>query len=297
MYWSAESKVLIQGILEPTALKYTALMKAYGTNIVAGISPGNSERTFEDIPIFDLVEQAISKVGTIDITLIFVEPYRVLDAALEAIAAGIEQIAIVTAGVPPLDTIHLLKKIERSEILILGPGSGGLIVPGEIALGSLEPQFYQTGKIGIISRTKQLNYEVALSLAKVNCGVSIAVSVGKESIVGSSVERWLTILDRDDRTEAIVLIGQSNSSAEIGVARYISSEINKPVVVYMAGLHAPIERAFQDAPSIIANQLSYSVPVTNSEQEILAAFKEANLKLVRTPGEVGAVISKLTSNS
>ncbi|MGL5878343.1 MAG: CoA-binding protein, partial [Xenococcaceae cyanobacterium] len=198
-------------------------MKAYGTEIVAGVDIGGGDREIEDIPVFDLVEQAIERVGEITTTLIFSKSDRVLDAALEAIAAKIPQILIHTSGVPPLDMVRLLKIAKITNTLILGPGSGGILVPEKILLGTLEPSFYQSGNIGLINCCNPLSYEVALELNRASLGESLVVSVGTEVILGSDCQQWLQVMEDDPQTEAIVLIGQPGDGAEEAVTNFISS--------------------------------------------------------------------------
>ncbi len=163
MNLTPESKVLVQGITEsPASTRAALMMKAYGTNVVAGVSPGRGGLEVEGIPIFDLVEQAVAAVGHVDTAVILVDAYSVLDAALEAIAGGIRQIAIVTGGVPPLDMVHLVRKAEATETLVIGPNSPGIIVPDKLLLGTHPKEFYTPGPVGVISRSSTLTYEVAL---------------------------------------------------------------------------------------------------------------------------------------
>ncbi|MGK7874086.1 MAG: CoA-binding protein [Xenococcaceae cyanobacterium] len=293
MNWTPPSKVLIQGITEPLSLHYAARMKAYGTNIVAGISAGKGGQLLDEIPVFDLVEEALSQVGEVETTLIFVEPYRVLDAALEAIAAGIKQIILLSGGVPPLDMVRLFKKAQATNTMIIGPGSAGIIIPEKIWLGTSEPQFYTPGKVGLISRTDSLSYEVALELTQAGLGQSIAVSLGTEGIIGSTFEQWLQILEEDKNTQAIVLIGQPRGSAEQAAAEYIASQIKKPVIAYIAGLQAPAERTFEDAATIIATQLSYSVPTTNTDKQTIAAFQKAKVTVAKGPAQIADLVKKV----
>ena len=195
MDWLLEGKVLIQGITEPLGTYYAARMKAYGTNIVAGIRVvGQQQEQIEEIPVFDLVEEAIAQVGEIETTIIFVHPYQVLDAASEAIAAGIKQIILITGGIPPLDLVRLLKKAQVTKTQLLGPGSSGIIIPNQVWLGTCEPEFYTPGQIGILSRSKRLGDEVALTLTKAGLGQSMAVSLGSEGITGSNLRQWFSIL-------------------------------------------------------------------------------------------------------
>ena len=239
MKLTPESKVLIQGITEPLSSTYAARMKAYGTNVVAGVSPGEGGQTLHGIPVFDLVEQALSVVGSIDTTIIFVPPYQAQDAALEALTAGIRQIIIISSGVPPLDMVHLLRKAEATETLVVGPNSPGIIVPGKILLGTHASEFYTPGSVGIVSRSSTLTYEIALGLTKAGLGQSIGVSIGSDVIAGSSFIQWLQILDEDETTRAIVLVGETGGNSEEAAARYISEAIDKPVIAYVAGCHAP----------------------------------------------------------
>lgn len=287
-----ERKVLIQGILEPLAQAYVPQMKASGTNIVAGVSIGSGGQQITDIPIFDLVEEAVQQVGKIDISLIFIEPYRVLDAALEAMASHIPQIMIISKGVPPLDMVSILKKAQATNTFVLGSGSQGIIIPGKLSFGISEIECYTPGKIGLISRSDRLTDEIALILTKAGLGQSMVVSLGIDGIIGSNFEQWLQILEEDENTEAIVLLGQSNGSAELAAAEYIASTIEKPVIAYIAGVYSPLERSFGDAATIIAAQLSYAVPTTNAEQQTLAAFKQAHVSIAKRPGDIPSLIKK-----
>jgi succinyl-CoA synthetase alpha subunit len=280
MKWTPTGKVLIQGIDKPLGRYYTRCMKARGTAIVAGVAIGQGGETIEEIPVFELVEGAISQAGAIETTLLFVDAYQVLDAALEAIEAGIPQIIIVTAGVPPLDMVELLKKARLTQTLILGPGSCGVIVPGQFWLGICEPRFYQTGTIGLITRGDRLGDEVAKTLTEGGFGQSIAVSLGTDGLIGSSIEQWLQILEEEENTNAIVLVSQIGGQAEIEAANYIAQAIEKPVLAYIAGLHFPVESRFGDADTIIKGALSYAVTVKNSRREIPRYFEEAGVTVV-----------------
>lgn len=292
MNWTAESKVLIQGITEPLALQYVSQMKAYGANIVAGVSAGQGSQQIDEIPVFDLVEEAISQVGEVETTLIFVNPYEVLDAGLEAIAAGIRQIIIISNGVPPLDMVSLLQKAQLTNTFVLGSGSQGLMIPDKLWLGICESQFFTPGKVGLISRIDSFSDEIILGLTQAEIGQSMVVSLGTDGIIGSTFEQWLQVLEEDENTEAIVLLGQSNSNAEIMAAEYIASAIEKPVIAYLVGLHSPVERNFGDAGTIIATQLSYSASSISLDKQILAAFKKAKVAIAKRPSEIADLVKK-----
>ncbi|QIZ72040.1 succinate--CoA ligase subunit alpha [Oxynema aestuarii] len=300
MNFTPESKVLIQGITEPIGATYAALMKNYGTNVIAGISPGRGGEQVEEIEIFDMVEQAVGHLGAIDTSVIFVPPYDVLDAALEAMAAGIRQIIIVTEGMPPLDMVHLVRQAEATETLIVGPNTPGIIVPGKILLGTHKSDFYTPGSVGLLSRSGTLTYEIAWQLTQAKLGQSIAIGIGSDAIVGSSFAQWLQILDEDEATEAIVLVGEIGGSSEETAAHYIAEAIDKPTIAYVAGRHAPKGKRLGHAGDIMAAQLSVGrthqvSPVgadPDTAQSKIAAFKAANIPVAQSPSEIPDLVKK-----
>lgn len=228
--------------MDPLGQVYTPLMQSYGTPLVAGVSPGYGGQYVNDLVVYDMVEQAIAAFGEISTSVVMVPPYHVMDSVLEAIAAGIQQIVIITEGTPPLDMVNLIRKAEQTETLIVGPNSPGVIIPGKILLGTHPTEFYTPGRIGLISRSGTLTYEVALTLTRAGLGQSIAVGIGGDPIIGSSYLQWLQLLDEDDETDAIVLIGEIEGDGEIAAASYIAEAIDKPVVAYIPGRTAPIEQ-------------------------------------------------------
>lgn len=285
-----KSKVLIQGITEPLASTHAARMKACGTNVVAGVNPGQGGQKLDDIPVFDLVEQAVAEVGTVDTTIIFVPPYQALDAALEAIAAGIRQIIIISAGMPPLDMVYLLRKAEATETLVVGPNSPGIIVPGKILLGTHASEFYTPGSVGIVSRSSTLTYEIALELTKAKLGQSIGVSIGSDVIAGSSFLQWLQILDEDETTHAIVLVGEPGGNSEEAAARYIAEAIDKPVIAYIAGRQAPVGKHWGHAGAL-AQVVGRGADVGTAQSK-LAAFKEAKVPIAERPSQIPELVKK-----
>ncbi|MGF1481888.1 MAG: CoA-binding protein [Cyanophyceae cyanobacterium] len=289
------NQVLVQGIDNSLGSGYAAQMKAYGTNIVAEVIAGQGGQTLNDIPIFNLVEEAVAEVGAIDTTLIFVEAYAVLDAALEAIASDIKQMIIVTRGVPPLDMVKLLAQAE-TDTVIVGPGSGGIVVPEKMWLGIDSPRFYCSGSVGIIGRTHALSNEVALELNRADLGQSLVVSIGNDGIVGSSFQDWLRYLDEDDATEVIVLIGYAGGILEEATAQYLTDAVSKPVIVYLCGLQAPAEKPVF-AQASVKTGLSYSVPSVSQPKQTLAAFKKAKVTVAQRPAEIPALVKKALEKS
>jgi succinyl-CoA synthetase alpha subunit len=267
-------------------------MKAYGTNVVAGVSAGHGGQELHGVPVFDLVEQALSKTGPVEATIIFVESYSALDASLEAIDAGIPQIILVTGGIPPLDMVRLLRKTQASETLIVGPNSSGIIVPGKVLLGTQESEFYRPGSVGLISRAGTLTYEVALALTQAGLGQSIGVNLGSDAIVGSSFRQWLEILARDESTKAIVLVDQTGGSSEEETAQYIAEAIDKPVVVYVAGRYTPVDKQVSNAGATIAAQLSGPITNASTAQHKVAAFKKAKVPVAERPSQIPELVRK-----
>jgi succinyl-CoA synthetase alpha subunit len=217
-------RVLIQGIDRPAAFVAVDEMLAYGTNIVAEVAAGRGGQSQGKIPVFDLVEQAQAELGQMDVAIIFNSPWQVLDAALEAIAAGIERIIICSGGVPPLDSLEILR--HSAEVVVLGSGSAGVIAPDRLLLGSFNPTCFQIGTVGIISRSKSLACETADLLRRHQLGQSIVIHVGSDSILGSTGSEWLKILSQDSQTSAILLLGNIDRDEELlAVARSIKQKV------------------------------------------------------------------------
>ncbi len=292
MNLTPDSKVLVQGITQPLGSYHAARMKAYGTNVVAGVSSGQGGQEIQGIPVFDLVDQARQQIGSVDATIIFVESYLVLDAALEAIEAGIPKIILVTGGIPPLDMVRLLRKAQATNTLIVGPGSPGIIVPGKILLGTQESEFYTPGSVGLISRAGTLTYEVALALTEAGMGQSISINLGTDVIVGSSFYQWLKLLAKDDKTDAIVLVDQTGGGSEEETAQYITEAIDKPVVAYVAGRYTPVDKQVGNAGAIIAAQLSGPVTKASTAQHKVAAFKQAKVPVAERPSQIPELVKK-----
>lgn len=284
MNLTPDSKVLIYGFSEFITATHVNQMKAYGTNLVAGVNPGCGGQQLYNLPIFDLVEEVVGKFGAIDTAIICVNPYEVLDAALETMASKINQIIIISGGVPPLDMVKLLRKTEATETLIVGPNSPGIIVPGKILLGTQPRELYTPGSVGIVSRSSTLTYEVAWELTKAGLGQSISVSIGSDTIVGSSFLQWLQILDEDETTEAIVLVGQPGGDSEEAAARYIAEAIDKPVVAYIAGRHATTAKNWRQSGTLAT--VIGRKPNFGTAQSKLTAFKKAKVPVADRPSAI-----------
>ncbi|MGB7442716.1 MAG: CoA-binding protein [Coleofasciculaceae cyanobacterium] len=293
MNLTSDSKVLIQGITQTLGSYHAARMKAYGTNVVAGVSPGLGGSEVHGIPVFDLVEQAWQQVGSIDVTIIFVESYQALDAALEAIDAGIRQVILVTGEIPPLDIVRLLRKAKITDTLIIGPSSSGIVIPDQALLGTQETEFYTPGPVAIISRAGNLTYEVALSLTKAKLGQSIVVNLGCEPIVSSSFEQWLPLLAQHKSTEAIVLVDQTGGSGAEATAELVADVIDKPVVTYVVGSYTPVDKQLNDAGAVIAAQLSGPITKINTAQHKVEAYRQAKVLVAEIPSQIPGLVKKV----
>lgn len=294
MNWNLDNKILIQGFNQGEILPYLQLMKDTGTNIVAGIQAGYNEKDNYDFPVFDLVEQAIAQYGTIETTVIFNNSYEVLDVAYEAIASGIKQIIINSSGVPPLDLLKILKKAQEKNVLILGPGNPGIIIPEKICLGKIETKFYQPGEIGIINTGDwSLNYEVALSLNEHNLGQSIAVNLGNENIISSSISSWLEMLKKDEKTSAIILI--INDEKYLGkkeIEDCFTSKFNKPIIVYLADKSNVKAITIKNTSKMIADQIPLFLDQISSKEDIINALNIGGIEIIKNIADIPNVFKK-----
>jgi len=287
------SKVLIQGITTHQGAYYAARLSEQGTPIVAGVSAGAQKKFLEDIPLYDLVEQATDSEGFLDVSLIFVESDQVLDAALEAISCGIKQLIIFSSGVPPLDMIKLLRIAKQTGTFILGSGSQGLLRPHQLCLGTHKYNYYLPGSVGIISRVDRLMDEVARILTQQKIGQSLSVCLGKDRVLGSSFEEWLQILDKDEQTKVILLLGRAYGQEEIRAAQYIKTEAKKPVMVYLAGLEVPLEK---NTWSQFSSSLSDSSDLSITQTLWLESLTNIGESIVQHLGDIPTKIKALLKN-
>ncbi len=287
------SRVLIQGLHDPLARSAIQRMQVYGTNIVGIIGAGLGGEKFGDLPIFDLVEQAQAELGQIDTSLIFVPAYEVLDAALEAIAAGIPQLVIVTRGVPPLDLIRLWRQASVTNTLILGSGSAGVLIPDRLLLGIYQPQLFSPGKVAIVSRNQSLTAEIASVLNQANLGQSIVIHIGSDQLVGSSCRRWLEWLQLDPLTEAIVLVGDICWESEASTAAYFLGQQAKPIVAYLAGIHANTPQPLTDAAIVLSHTLSKPIYDGDTIQQRIETYKRAKIPVAKKISQIPQLLKKL----
>ena len=291
MKLTATSKVLIQGISELSECDYLTQMEAYGTNLAAIVTPGQGGTSLGNIPVFDLVDQAVSAIHDIDITLIFSPAYEVLDAVLEAIDGGFRQIIIITADIPPLDTVRLLRKARATSTTVIGPGSTGLVIPGQLLCGTQNPYFYSPGGVAIVSCSSSLTYEVAAVLAKAGLGQSIIINLGSDNILGTDFYQVLEFLKADTGTEAILLLDHSNSG-NTNLCLDSSRDLGKPIVAYVAGHLLPLEQQVPETGSMIASQFASTIATTSNAKIKINNLKQSKIPVAESLQQIPVLIKK-----
>ena len=244
----SSTKVVVQGITGGQGKFHTARIKEYGTNIVAGVTPGKSGTTIEDIPVYDSFDEIPEKPTA---SIIFVPAPFAKDAALEAIEFGLNPVVVITEHIPIHDSLEMVHQAKKKDIVVVGPNTPGIITPGQCKMGVMPSHVFSAGNIGLISRSGTLTYEIVDDLTKAGLGQSTAVGLGGDPIVGLSFIDLLQKFEADPETKGIVMIGEIGGSAEEAAAEFIKDNISKPVVAYIAGRAAPKGKTMGHAGAII----------------------------------------------
>ncbi|MCH2228152.1 MAG: succinate--CoA ligase subunit alpha [Candidatus Caenarcaniphilales bacterium] len=273
-----DTKVIVQGITGGMGSTHARLMREYGTNIVAGVTPGKGGQDFDGIPVYDSVYEACAK-HEVNCSVIFVPPYFALDAALEAINAGIPLISVITEGLPPQDAVKLHAAADAKGTLVNGPNCPGIITPGECLIGIHPGSIYKPGRVGLISRSGTLTYEIGLGLKQADIGISTALGIGGDPIIGIDQIKSLELLEADSDTDSIILVGEIGGTAEEEAAEYIKTNVKKPVIGYIAGVTAPPGKRMGHAGAIISGNKG----TAQSKRE---AFEAAGVKVADTPYQI-----------
>jgi len=272
------TKIIIQGITGSMGKTHTAFMLKYGSKIVAGVTPGKSGQEISGIKVYDTVIEAKEKSGG-TVSCIFVPAYFALDAAYEAFDAKLELVVIITEGIPPHDEVKIIQEAQKRNIKVIGPNCPGIITPGECLIGIHPGTIYKPGKVGIISRSGTLTYEIALALTNANIGQSTCIGIGGDPVIGLGFIECLKLFNNDKNTEVIVLIGEIGGSAEEEAAEFIKKEIKKSVVAYIAGRTAPPGKRMGHAGAIISGG-------KGTAESKVKAFKDANVHVADVPSQV-----------
>jgi len=245
------TKVVVQGITGKEGAFHTKQMILYGTNIVAGVTPGKGGETLEGVPVLNRVKDAVNSYDA-NVSCIFVPPPFAADAMLEAADAGIKVIVCITEGIPTIDMIKVVRYIRKCGAVLIGPNTPGIISPGKTKVGIMPGPIHKEGGIGVISRSGTLTYEVVDQLTRAGFGQSTCIGLGGDPIVGASFIDHLKRFKNDKQTNGVVLIGEIGGTAEEEAAEYIEGEFGKPVVAFIAGQTAPPGRRMGHAGAIIS---------------------------------------------
>ena len=281
---NTETKLLVQGITGKEGSFHASRCIEYGTNVVAGVTPGKGGLMFEDsVPVFDTVEQAVESTGA-NISLIFVPPPFAADAVLESADAGIPVVVCITEGIPVADTVKVVNYLENKDMTFIGPNCPGLISPGEnCKVGIMPGNIHKSGNIGVVSRSGTLTYEAVGQLTAIGIGQSTCVGIGGDPVSGTSFIDVLRMFEADPETEGIVLIGEIGGSREQEAAEFILNEVSKPVAALIVGNSAPEGRRMGHAGAIITG------PSARAEQKI-QALSLAGATIIPTPADIGSTV-------
>lgn len=284
-----KTKVIVQGITGRMARFHTKEMIEYGTNVVAGVTPGKSGEIVEGVPVFDTVKDAVDATGA-EASLVFVPPPFAADSIMEAADAGIKYCVSITDGIPAQDMMRVKRYMKRyrqeNRMVLTGPNCAGTISPGKSFLGIMPPHIYKKGSVGIVGRSGTLGYEAASQLASLDIGVSTSVGIGGDPINGSSFRDILELFENDPETSIIALIGEIGGPQEAEAAEYIRDHMTKPVVAYVAGLTAPKGRTMGHAGAIIST-------FGESASEKVEILSAAGVTVAEHPSVIGETIANL----
>jgi succinyl-CoA synthetase alpha subunit len=284
---SRETRVLVQGITGKVGRAQTGWMKEYGTNVVAGVTPGRGGEEVLGVPVYDTATEAVVEQDA-EASVIFVPPSGVKDAIMMAIKAGIKLIVVVTEHVPVHDVMEAKEHAKEHDVMIIGPTSPGIITPGQAKMGIMPGSMYNPGRIGIISRSGTLSYEVSINLATAGMGQSTVVGIGADPVVFTSMPELLELYEKDKDTDLVVLVGEVGGVQEQNAAQFIDRWMTKPVVAYIAGHSAPEGKRMGHAGAII--QSSVGTP-----QSKMVVLREVGVEVAEYPLEVVELVKQRLS--
>lgn len=276
------TKVLVQGITGRDGSFHTSKMIAYGTQVVAGVSPGKGGQFVHQVPVYNTVSEAVEATGA-DTSVIFVPASLAGDAILEAAEGGIQLVVCISEGVPTLDMIKATNYLKKKGVQLVGANCPGLITPGESMVGILPGTIFTKGNVGLISRSGTLTYLMVNLLTEAGIGQSTCVGIGGDPVAGLYYQELLDMFENDPATEAIVLIGEIGGDAEERAAQYIQKHVTKPVVAFIAGQTAPPGKRMGHAGAIISSG-------SGTAEEKMAAFEAVGVPVARLPHEIPLMI-------
>tara|TARA_R110002049_G_scaffold91931_3_gene228611 strand:- start:1221 stop:2099 length:879 start_codon:yes stop_codon:yes gene_type:complete len=284
-----DSKIIVQGFTGSEGTFHASQMIEYGTNVVGGVTPGKGGQTHLDRPVFNTVLDAVKEVGA-DTSIIFVPPAFAADAIMEAADAGIKVIIAITEGIPVADMITASSYIKNKDCRLIGPNCPGVITPGEAKVGIMPGFVFKKGKVGIVSKSGTLTYEAADQVVKQGLGITTAIGIGGDPIIGTTTKEAVELLINDPETEAVVMIGEIGGQLEADAANwYKASGSKKPVVGFIAGETAPAGRTMGHAGAIVGG----SDDTAQAKKKIMRA---CGIHVVDSPAEIGKKIAEVLGN-
>ena len=282
------SKIIVQGFTGSEGTFHASQMIEYGTNVVGGVTPGKGGQTHLDKPVFNTVKDAVAKTGA-DTSIIFVPPAFAADAMMEAADAGIKVIIAITEGIPVKDMIQAKPYVKKRGAVLVGPNCPGVITPGEAKVGIMPGFVFKKGSIGVVSKSGTLTYEAADQVVKAGLGITTAIGIGGDPIIGTSTKEAVQLLMEDPDTEGIVMIGEIGGNYEAEAARWIKENGNKkPVVGFIAGQTAPPGRRMGHAGAIIGGK-------DDTAEAKIKIMKECGIHVAYSPADIGETMKKAIS--
>jgi len=277
------TRVLTQGITGGTGQFHTRACREYGTQMVAGVTPGKGGTDFEGIPIFNTVAQAVKETGA-NASVIYVPPPFAADAIMEATDAGVPLVVCITEGIPVMDMVRVKRFMEGRSTRLIGPNCPGIITPGECKIGIMPGYIHEPGRIGVISRSGTLTYEAVHQLTRLGFGQSTCIGIGGDPIKGTDFIDVLQLFQDDPDTDAVVLIGEIGGTSEEQAAEFIGKKMTKPVAAFIAGQTAPKGRRMGHAGAIIAGG-------RGTAADKISAFNAVGVRVASTPAEMGSTMA------
>jgi succinyl-CoA synthetase alpha subunit len=280
-----DSKVIVQGFTGSEGSFHASQMIEYGTNVVGGVTPGKGGANHLDLPVFNTVAEAVKRTGA-DVSIIFVPPAFAADAIMEAADAGIKVIVAITEGIPVKDMVAAKNYLKNRDVTLIGPNCPGVITPGEAKVGIMPGFVFKPGRIGIVSKSGTLTYEAADQIVKAGLGISTAIGIGGDPIIGTPTKNAVELLMEDPETDAIVMIGEIGGNYEAMASRYIQETGNKkPVVGFIAGQTAPAGRRMGHAGAIVGG-------ADDTAAAKMKIMRECGITVVESPAEIGDAMVK-----
>jgi succinyl-CoA synthetase alpha subunit len=281
-----DSKIIVQGFTGSEGTFHAGQMIDYGTNVVGGVTPGKGGQEHLGKPVFNTVKEAVEKAGA-NVTIIFVPPAFAADAIKEAADGGIKVIITITEGIPVADMVKVADYIKGKDCRLIGPNCPGVITPGEAKVGIMPGFVFKKGKVGIVSKSGTLTYEASDQVVKQGYGISTAIGIGGDPIIGTTTKEAVELFMNDPETEAIVMIGEIGGQLEADAAKWIKATGNKkPVIGFIAGETAPAGRTMGHAGAIVGG-------TEDTAQAKKAILKECGIHVVDSPAEIGKKVAEV----